>query len=227
MSSATTFCNVYDNVTSDNVQKMSIGPCIDNLFSSNECFHRVELAMKDGRTWQVAKVSSEEIATLMAAVKALNKEIYFGHNVNEQHFVSLSPLLDREFASSGLQGSFDIITTISIEKIFAGATEVKEESEEGAAAPEAKKIEAKKIDLKAEAKKNDVRDSEWKSNAIAIAIIAAIILAAVVVVGGLITGFVFTCIYCPVAAYIIGCVAAVVVIKAISLGVFLFMRSQR
>lgn len=227
MSSATTFCNVYNNATSDNVQKMSIGSCIDNLLPSNECFHRVELAMKDGRTWQVAKVSNEEIATLMAAVKALNKEICFDHNVNEQHFESLSPLLEREFASSGLQGSFDNIATISLQKIFAHATEVKEESQEDAAPPETQKIDAKKIDLQAEMKKKDVKNSEWKSTALRIAIISAIILAAVVVVGGLITGFVFTCIYCPIAAYIIGSVAAAIVIHGIGLGIFLYKRSHR
>lgn len=225
--SSLTFCEVYKCPTFNQIQKLSIDSPEDVNSDTDECLHPAKLTMIDGRTWQVKNVSDADIGLLMANVKALNKTIDFGHNVNEQHFEDLSPFIETEFASSGLQNSSDAIAKLYLHRVFKEATEVKGESQEDAAPPEAKKIDAKKIDLQAEMKKKDVKDSEWKSTALAIAIIAAIIIAAVVVVGGLITGFVFTCIYCPIAAYVIGCVAAVVVIKAISLGVFLFMRSHR
>lgn len=66
-----------------------------------------------------------------------------------------------------------------------------------------------------DAEKTTKEEASWKEPAKRVAILAAILIAAIVIVGGLITGFVFTCIYCPLAAEIIAFIAIVLIFRII------------
>lgn len=164
------------------------------------CSHPIEVTVKDGRKYCKEVTDDQDMAALIQTVQSHN-------NTNSVKF------LNKHYSNIRI---FTFANDCRIERAEAVALSIFEN-------PVTTQINKEEQKLN----KEEQKSSNWKSTLKKVAIIAAIIIAAIVLGGGLITGFVFTAIYCPVAAYIIGGVIGILAVKAVALGIFAFFKSRK
>ena len=188
--------SVYD------ITKVQIDKCDP---SNSPCSHNVTVTVKDGRTYKAKVDDGKNLASLIWTVEDNRNDttiVDYGLN-SGKHFDCIC--FDRRDTGQ-IQRAEELAHTI-----FSGSPV----TEEPTVIDEKKSSTIKK----------PASSSNWKATLAKVAIIAAIAIGALALLGGLVTGFVFTAIYCPTAAYIIGAIAIKLVILAAVAGFFWYRNS--